>query len=68
MFLSFRGEDTSGTFADHLNYNLKDGGLNVFMDDNELPRGVDISSQLIEAITSSRISVIQGAVSRNWLT
>lgn len=58
MFLSFRGEDTRRTFTDHLYYALKDGGVNVFMDETELPRGEDISSRLREAIRSSRISVI----------
>ncbi|PKI73028.1 hypothetical protein CRG98_006579 [Punica granatum] len=58
VFLSFRGEDTRKQFTDHLYHGLRDAGVNAFRDDNELPRGEDISSALIQAIRSSRISVI----------
>ncbi|XP_031395418.1 TMV resistance protein N-like isoform X2 [Punica granatum] len=58
VFLSFRGEDTRRNFTSHLYYSLKENGVNVFMDDTKLPRGEDVSSQLTEAIRSSRMSVI----------
>ncbi|XP_031395244.1 TMV resistance protein N-like isoform X5 [Punica granatum] len=58
VFLSFRGKDTRRTFTSHLYYSLKENGVNVFMDDTELLRGEDISSELTEAIRSSRLSVI----------
>ncbi|XP_031398459.1 TMV resistance protein N-like [Punica granatum] len=58
VFLSFRGEDTRRNFTSHLYYPLEEYGFNVFMDDTELPRGKDISSQLTEAIRNSRMSVI----------
>ena len=58
VFLSFRGEDTRKTFTDHLYLALKDAGVNVFRDNNELRRGKDIGSELLNAIRESRISVI----------
>lgn len=58
MFLSFRGEDTRKKFTDHLYHALIDAGVNAFRDDDSLERGEDISSALIRAIQSSRISVL----------
>lgn len=58
VFLSFRGGDTRKNFTDHLYHGLVDAGINAFRDDDELRRGEDISSSLIQAIRSSRISVI----------
>ncbi|XP_031387222.1 TMV resistance protein N-like [Punica granatum] len=58
VFLSFRREDTRKQFTDHLYHGLRGAGVNAFRDDNELLRGEDISSTLIQAIRSSRISVI----------
>ncbi|PKI63552.1 hypothetical protein CRG98_016070 [Punica granatum] len=57
VFLSFRGEDTRRSFTSHLFHRLAEQGVNAFMD-NSLPKGEDISSQLIDAIRSSRISVV----------
>ncbi|PKI54776.1 hypothetical protein CRG98_024828 [Punica granatum] len=58
VFLSFRGEDTR-----HLFHCLDEKGVNAFID-NSLLRGEDISSQLIDTIRSSRISVM--VLSRNY--
>ncbi|XP_031405968.1 TMV resistance protein N-like isoform X1 [Punica granatum] len=58
VFLSFRGEDTR-----HLFHCLEEKGVNAFID-NSLLRGEDISSQLIDTIRSSRISVV--VLSRNY--
>ncbi|XP_031405971.1 disease resistance protein RPP2A-like [Punica granatum] len=63
VFLSFRGEDTRRSFTSHLFHRLAEQGVNAFMD-NSLPKGEDISSQLIDAIRSSRISVV--VLSRNY--
>uniref|UniRef100_A0A7N2L9T0 TIR domain-containing protein n=1 Tax=Quercus lobata TaxID=97700 RepID=A0A7N2L9T0_QUELO len=57
VFLSFRGEDTRNGFTSHLNGILRYNGINTFMDD-ELPRGEKISTELLEAIESSKISII----------
>jgi hypothetical protein len=64
VFLSFRGEDTRKNFTDHLYFAFKDAGINTFRDDNELRRGEDISTELLQAIQKSRISVI--VFSRNY--
>ncbi|KAL0002286.1 hypothetical protein SO802_016067 [Lithocarpus litseifolius] len=58
VFLSFRGEDTRKNFTDHLYVALTQSGINTFRDDNDLRRGQDISSELLQAIQGSKISVI----------
>nr|XP_023890756.1 TMV resistance protein N-like [Quercus suber]XP_023890757.1 TMV resistance protein N-like [Quercus suber]XP_023890758.1 TMV resistance protein N-like [Quercus suber]XP_023890759.1 TMV resistance protein N-like [Quercus suber] len=57
VFLSFKGEDTRNGFTSHLNGILRYNGINTFIDD-ELPRGEKISTELLEAIESSKISII----------
>ena len=57
VFLSFRGEDTRNGFTSHLNGILRHNGISTFMDD-ELPRGEKISVEILEAIESSKISII----------
>ncbi|CAL8997612.1 unnamed protein product, partial [Prunus brigantina] len=58
VFLSFRGEDTRKKFTGHLHMALQNAGVNVFIDDDELRRGEDITAELVRAIRGSRISVI----------
>ncbi|XP_068325912.1 toll/interleukin-1 receptor-like protein [Pyrus communis] len=58
VFLSFRGEDTRRTFTDNLYWTLKDNKVNVFIDENELPRGENITDELVKAIRRSRMSVV----------
>ena len=58
VFLSFRGEDTRRNFTDHLYESLVRCGVVTFRDDNELPRGKDISSELLKAIEESKLSVV----------
>ncbi|BBG95915.1 Putative disease resistance TIR-NBS-LRR class protein [Prunus dulcis] len=58
VFISFRGEDTRKTFTSHLCMALKEAGINVFIDNEELRRGQDIGAELVRAIQGSRISVI----------
>uniref|UniRef100_A0A6N2KM62 TIR domain-containing protein n=1 Tax=Salix viminalis TaxID=40686 RepID=A0A6N2KM62_SALVM len=64
VFLSFRGEDTRKQFTDHLYSALIQAGIHTFRDDNELPRGEEISLELLRAIEGSRISVV--VFSRNY--
>ncbi|CAL5347758.1 unnamed protein product [Camellia sinensis] len=64
VFLSFRGEDTRKNFADHLYAALVQAGIHIFKDDDELPRGHDISSALLKSIEESRISIV--VFSRNY--
>lgn len=58
VFLSFRGEDTRKTFTSHLYTALTQAGIRTFLDDSELQRGTDISSELLTAIEQSRVSII----------
>ena len=57
VFLSFRGEDTRNNFICHLCEALRDNGLNTFIDYN-LPRGEEISTELLKAIKLSKTSII----------
>ncbi|KAJ6883725.1 TMV resistance protein N-like [Populus alba x Populus x berolinensis] len=58
VFLSFRGEDTRKNFTDHLYTALQNAGIHTFRDDNELPKGEEISSHLLKAIKESKISIV----------
>jgi hypothetical protein len=58
VFLSFRGEDTRKTFTDHLYTALVQAGIHTFRDDDELPRGEEISKHLLKAIQESKISIV----------
>lgn len=57
VFLSFRGEDTRYKFTSHLYEALKTAKIVTFIDD-KLPKGGDISPELLRAIEESKISVI----------
>ncbi|KAI5328022.1 hypothetical protein L3X38_027418 [Prunus dulcis] len=69
VFLSFKGEDTRNNCMGHLHMALKEAGFNVFIDDDELEKGEDITAELVfrhkkktaelvQAILGSRISII----------
>lgn len=58
VFISFRGEDTRNTFTGYLYRNLRQKGINTFIDDEELKRGQQIGPVLLKAIEESRIAVI----------
>uniref|UniRef100_A0A2K1RA90 TIR domain-containing protein n=1 Tax=Populus trichocarpa TaxID=3694 RepID=A0A2K1RA90_POPTR len=69
VFLSFRGEDTRKTFTDHLYAALDQAGIRAFRDDDELPRGEEISDHLLRAIQESKISIVvfsKGYASSRW--
>jgi hypothetical protein len=69
VFLSFRGEDTRKTFTDHLYTALVHAGIHTFRDDEELPRGNHISTELLKAIQGSRVSIVvfsKGYASSSW--
>ncbi|KAG7987273.1 hypothetical protein I3843_03G125200, partial [Carya illinoinensis] len=57
-FLSFRGADTHKNFTDHVYSALVRTEIQTFHNDNELPRGENISKELINAIHGSRISLV----------
>ncbi|KAK9048645.1 hypothetical protein SSX86_032389 [Deinandra increscens subsp. villosa] len=58
IFLSFRGEDTRKTFVDHLYSSLKQHLIEVYKDDEALPRGDSIDQSLFEAIEDSQMAVV----------
>jgi len=69
VFLSFRGEDTRRNFTDHLYNALVQAGVHTFRDNDHLPRGEEISSQLLEAIRGSKISIVvfsKGYATSTW--
>ena len=57
VFLSFRGEDTRRGFISHLYTALCQRGIHTFID-NDLPRGEEISVELLKTIESSTTSII----------
>ncbi|PRQ38250.1 putative TIR domain, P-loop containing nucleoside triphosphate hydrolase [Rosa chinensis] len=63
VFLSFRGEDTRNNFTGHLCSALRQNRITTFMDD-QLRRGEEISTALLQAIEQSRISIM--VFSRNY--
>ncbi|XP_056165512.1 disease resistance protein L6-like [Syzygium oleosum] len=67
VFLSFRGSDTRKAFTDHLYQNLVKAGTVpfwVFRDDKSIPIGEEFSSQILDAITQSKISIL--VISENF--
>ncbi|KAL4570072.1 hypothetical protein LXL04_025723 [Taraxacum kok-saghyz] len=58
VFLSFRGDDTRNTFADHLYSALEQRGIFTYKDDETLPRGESVHPSLMKAIEESQIAVI----------
>ena len=58
VFLSFRGEDTRKNFTDHLYYALTEAGIHTFRDDEEIRKGEELSSEILQAIRGSRIAVV----------
>ena len=57
VFLSYRGEDTRYGFVSHLYKALRDDGIYTFTDD-DLPKGEEISEELLKIIERSMISVV----------
>ncbi|XP_056173992.1 disease resistance protein L6-like [Syzygium oleosum] len=69
VFLSFRGSDTRKKFTDHLYHRLVSVGtvpLSVFKDDNSIPIGEEFGSQILGAISRSKISI--PIISKNYAT
>ena len=64
VFLSFRGEDTRNSFTDHLYVALKQKGIVIFRDKENLERGKSISPELLKAIEESRFVIV--ILSRNY--
>ncbi|XP_073262841.1 disease resistance protein Roq1-like isoform X2 [Populus alba] len=69
VFLSFRGEDNRKNFTDHLYTALVQAGILTFQDHNEIPRGEEISKNLLKAIQESKIYIVvfsKGYASSRW--
>ncbi|KAG7945344.1 hypothetical protein I3843_15G146900 [Carya illinoinensis] len=64
VFLSFRGEDVRQNFVSHLYHALHQRGINTYIDNNDLKRGEEISSELLKAIDGSMISIV--VLSKNY--
>jgi len=58
VFLSFRGPDTRMNFTDHLRSALVRARIRTFLDDKEIPKGETISTELLNAIQGSKISIV----------
>ncbi|CAL1398084.1 unnamed protein product [Linum trigynum] len=57
VFLSFRGLDVRNNFSDHLYASLSRSKIRAFRDEEELPKGEEISPSLIRAIGESKIYI-----------
>ena len=64
VFLSFYGEDTRKIFTDHLYATLKQKGINVYRDNENLEGGKPIASGLMKAIEDSQYAII--ILSKNY--
>ncbi|XP_018716941.2 disease resistance protein RPV1-like [Eucalyptus grandis] len=64
VFLSFRGTDVRNNFVDHLYTAVDHSGINTYIDSEELGKGEQISTTLMEAIEESKIAII--AFSENY--
>ncbi|GAU40068.1 hypothetical protein TSUD_258610 [Trifolium subterraneum] len=58
VFLSFCGEDTRYSFTGFLYHALRREGFKIFMDDDGLEGGNQISQTLLQAIEKSRFSIV----------
>ncbi|CAJ1949609.1 unnamed protein product [Sphenostylis stenocarpa] len=58
VFINFRGEDTRKNFVSHLYSALANAGVNSFLDDEKLPKGQELKTELFHAIEGSRISIV----------
>ncbi|XP_031260993.1 disease resistance-like protein DSC1 [Pistacia vera] len=68
VFLSFRGEDTRISFTSHIHAALCRKAIKTFID-NDLERGDEISTSLLNTIKASKISIIifsQNYASSRW--
>ncbi|XP_054810199.1 TMV resistance protein N-like isoform X2 [Prosopis cineraria] len=58
VFLSFHGEDTRLCFVSILRESLRQRGIRVFIDDEFIRTGEEITPALLKAIQESRIAII----------
>ncbi|KAL5577276.1 hypothetical protein UlMin_018975 [Ulmus minor] len=58
VFISFRGEDTRHNFTSHLCAALRRKKVEIYIDEDGLERGKEISPALLQAIQESKIAVV----------
>ncbi|CAK8574970.1 unnamed protein product [Lathyrus sativus] len=58
VFLSFRGDDTRYGFTGNLHSALNQRGIQSFFDDDDIPKGEELTSELVKAIKDSRIAIV----------
>ncbi|KAK7286729.1 hypothetical protein RJT34_21940 [Clitoria ternatea] len=58
VFISFRGEDTRPGFVSHLYSALSNAGVNTFIDDAKLVKGMEVEPDLKRAIEGSHIALV----------
>ncbi|KAM5582478.1 hypothetical protein ABKV19_002743 [Rosa sericea] len=58
VFLSFRGEDTRKGIVSYLYHEFQNRGIQTFIDDQGLQRGMPISPSLLAAIEESRYAIV----------
>ncbi|GJU11515.1 NB-ARC domains-containing protein [Tanacetum coccineum] len=71
VLVSFRGEDIQKNFMDHMFNDFKYKGSHAYRDDNELPKGEEISPHLYKAIEESRFLIVifsKNYASSSWCT
>ncbi|XP_076894289.1 disease resistance protein RML1B-like [Bidens hawaiensis] len=64
VFLSFCGQDTRNSFADHLYQGLKRAGIRTFRDNEAINKGEQLKPEIERAIKDSRASVV--VLSKNY--
>ncbi|XP_048134439.1 disease resistance protein RUN1-like [Rhodamnia argentea] len=57
VFLNFCGMDTRRGFTNTLYHALIDAGIHVFIDNEEIPRGEEFSTELLQAIDDSKLYI-----------
>jgi len=57
VFINHRGPDTKNTFASHLYRGLLRCGLRVFLDKQEMEKGDEIQSQIVQAIRDASVHI-----------
>ncbi|XP_030466242.1 disease resistance protein L6-like [Syzygium oleosum] len=69
VLLSFRGPDTRNGFANCLYHRLRDAGIRVFLDNEELQVGKEIGGELLKVHEKSRIYIpifYKGYANSSW--
>ncbi|XP_048134428.1 disease resistance protein Roq1-like [Rhodamnia argentea] len=57
VFLNFCGMDTRRGFTNTLYHALVNAGIHVFIDNEEIPRGEEFSTELLQAIDDSKLYI-----------